>query len=57
MGIIKDKSGIYLTEVEDIKKSCKNRQKKYTKKDPNDSYNCNDVITHLEADILECKVK
>ena len=27
------------------------------KKGPNDSYNCIDVITHLEPDILKCKVK
>ena len=27
------------------------------KKDLNDTYNHNDVITHLEPDILECEVK
>ena len=31
MGSIKDRNGMDLTEVEDIKK-CKNTQKKYTKK-------------------------
>ena len=31
-GTIKDKNSIYLTGAEDIKKSCKNTQKKYTKK-------------------------
>ena len=45
-----------LTEVEDIKK----RWKEYTelfKKDLHDPDNHNGVITHLEPDILECKVK
>ena len=45
-----------LTEAEDIKK----RQKKYTelyKKDLHDPDNHDGVIIHLEADILECKVK
>ena len=35
----------------------KNTQKNYTKKDLNDPHNHNGVITHLEPDILECKVK
>ena len=45
-----------LTEAEDIKK----RWPEYTelyKKDLHDLYNHNGVITHLEPDILECKVK
>ena len=46
-----------LTEAEDIKK----RQQEYTeelyKKDLHDSDNHDGVITHLESDILECKVK
>ena len=46
-----------LTEAEDIKK----RQQEYTeelyKKDLHDPDNHNGVITHLEADILECEVK
>ena len=32
MGLIKDRNGMDLTEAEDIKKSCKNTQKSYTKK-------------------------
>ena len=55
MGTVKDRNGIDLTE--DIKK----RQKEYTeelyKKDLNDSDNQDDVVTHLEADLLECEVK
>ena len=45
-----------LTETEDIKK----RQQEYTelyKKDLHDPHNHDGVITHLEPDILECKVK
>ena len=46
-----------LTEAEDIKK----RQQEYTeelyKKDLHDPDNHDDVITHLEPDILECEVK
>ena len=57
MGTIKDRNGTNLTEAEDIKK----RQQKYIeelyKKDLHDPDNHNGVITHLEPDILECKVK
>ena len=46
-----------LTEAEDIKK----RQQEYTeelyKTDLHDPDNHDDVITHLEPDILECEVK
>ena len=41
----------------DIKKSGKNTQKNYTKKDLHDPDNHDGVITHLEPDILECEVK
>ena len=54
MGTIKDRNGMDLTE-EDIKK-----WQEYTelyKKDLNDPDNQDSVITHLEPDILECKVK
>ena len=57
MGAIKDRNGKDLTEAEDIKK----RWQEYTavlyKKDLHDPDNHNGVITHLEPDILECKVK
>ena len=56
MGSIKDRNGMDLTEAEDIKK----RQQEYTelyKKDLHDPDNHNGVITHLEPDILERKVK
>ena len=54
---INDRNVIGLTEAEDIKK----RQQEYTeelyRKDLYDSDNHDCVITHLEPDILECKVK
>ena len=53
---IKDRNGTDLTEVEDIKK----RQQEYTeryKKDLHNPDNHDDVIIHLEPDILECEVK
>ena len=57
MGSIKDRNGMDLTEAEIIKK----RQQQYTEelyeKDLHDPDNCDGVITHLEQDILECKVK
>ena len=56
MGSIKDRNGMDLTEAEDLKK----RWEEYTelyKKDLHDSINPDDVITHLEPDILECEVK
>ena len=56
MGTIKDRNGMDLTEAEDIKK----RWQEYTelsKKDLHDPGNHDGVITHLEPDILECKVK
>ena len=56
MGTIKDRNGKDLTEAEEIQK----RQQEYTElflKDFNDPDNHDDVITHLEADILECEVK
>jgi len=40
-----------------LRKGGKNTQKNCTKKDLNDPDNYDGVITHLEPDILECKVK
>ena len=56
MSTIKDRNCRDLTEAEDIRK----RWQEYTelyKKDLHDPDNHNDVITHLEPDILECKVE
>ena len=56
--MIKDKYGMDLKEAEDIKM----RWQEYTrriikKKDLQNPDNHDGVITHLEPDILECKVK
>ena len=56
VGTIKDRSGMDLTEAEDIKK----RWQEYTelyKKDLHDPGNYDGMIMHLEPDIVECKVK
>ena len=53
---IKDRNGMDLTEAEDIEK----RWQEYTelyKKELHDPDNHDDVITHLEPDILECELK
>ena len=46
-----------LTEAEDIKKKGKEYTEELYKKDLHDPDNHDGVITHLEADILECEVK
>ena len=56
MGIIKDRNGMDLTEAEDIKRWQKYTEELY-KKDLHDPDNHDDVITHLESDILEGEVK
>ena len=57
MGSIEDRNGVDLTEAEDIKKRRQEYTKELYKKDLYDSDNHDGVITHLEPDILECKVK
>ena len=56
MGSIKDRNGMDLTEAEDIKKRWQEYTEELYKKDLHDPDNHNGMITHLEADILECKV-
>ena len=46
-----------LTEAEGIKKRWQEYTEELYKKDFHDPDNHNDVIIHLEPDILECKVK
>ena len=60
MDTIKDRNGMDLTEAEHLKK----RWQEYTealykkkKKNLNDSDNHDGMITHLEPDILKCKIK
>ena len=57
MGSIQDRNGMDLTEAEDIKKRWQQYTENLYKKDTNDADNHDGVITHLEPDILECKVK
>ena len=57
MGSIKGRNGLDLTEAEDIKKRWQEYTEELYKKDPHDQYNHDGVITHLEPDILDCKVK
>ena len=57
MGSIKDRNGMDLTEAEDIKKRRQEYTEELYKKDLHDPDNHDDVITHLEPDILECEVK
>ena len=55
-GSIKDRNGLDLTEAEDIKKRWQEYMKELYKKYLHDQDNHDDVITHLEPDILECKI-
>ena len=57
MGSIKDRNCMDLTEAEDIKKRGQEYTEDLYKNYLNDPDNYNGVITHLEPDILECKVK
>ena len=57
MGTIKDRNGMDLTEAEDIKKKWQEYTEELYKKDLHDPDNHDGVITHLEPDILEFKVK
>ena len=57
MGTIKDRNGMDLTEVEDIKKGWQEYTEELYKKDLHDPDNHDGVITHLEPDILEWEVK
>ena len=57
MGLIKDRNGMDLTEGEDIKKRWQEYTEELYKKELHDPDNPDGVITHLEPDILECKVK
>jgi len=57
MGTIKDRNVMNLTEAEDIKKRWQDYTEEPYKKDLHDPDNHDGVITHLEPDILEHKVK
>ena len=57
MGSIKDRNGMDLKKAEDTKKRWQEYTEELYKKDLHDPDIHNDVITHLEPDILECEVK
>ena len=57
MSTIKDRTGMDLTEAEDIKKRQQEGTEEQYKKGLNDPDNHDGVVTHLEPDILECEVK
>ena len=57
MGTKSDRNSMDLTEAEDIKKRWQEYTEELYKKDLRDPDNHDGVITHLEPDILECKVK
>ena len=56
-GTIKDRNGMDVTEAEDIKKRWKEYTGELYTNDLHGPDNHDGVITHLEPDILECKVK
>ena len=57
MGTIKDRKTMDLTEAEDIKTRWQEYTEELYKKYLHDPDNHNGVITYLEPDILECKIK
>ena len=57
MDLIKDRNGMDVTEAEDIKKRWQEYTEELYKKGLHGPDNHNGVITHLEPDILGCKVK
>ena len=57
MGSVKDRNGMDLMEAEDIKKWWQEYTEELYKKDLHDPDNHDGMISHLEPDILECKVK
>ena len=57
MILIKDRNGMDITEAGHIKKRWQEYTEELYKKDLHDSDNHNDVIAHLEPDILECEAK
>ena len=57
MGSIKDRNGMDLIEAGDSKKRWQGYTEELHKTDLHDSDNHDNVITHLETDILECETK
>ena len=57
MDTIKDRNGMDIKEAENIKKRWQEYTEKLYKNYLHDADNHDGVITYLEPDILECKVK
>ena len=57
MGTVKNRNSMDLTEAEEIKERWQEYMEELYKKDLHDPDNHDGVITHLEPDILEHKVK
>ena len=57
MDSIKDRNGMDLTEAQDIRKKWQEYTEELYKKDHHDPDNHDGIITHLQPDIQECKVK
>ena len=57
MGTVRDRNSMDPTEAEDIKKRWQEYTEELYKKDLNNPDNHEGVITHLEPDILGCKIK
>ena len=57
MSSIKDRNGMDLTEAEDIKERWQEYTEELYTKDLYNQDNRDGMITHLEPDNLECKVK
>ena len=57
MGTIKDRNGMDLNRSRRYWKGWQEYTEEHSKKDLHDPDNHDGVITHLEPDILECKVK
>ena len=56
-GTMKNRNSMDLIEAESVKKRWQEYTEELYKKDFNDADNHHGVISHLEPDILECKVK
>ena len=57
MCTVKDRNGRDLVDAEEIKKRWKEYTEELYKKDLNEPDYYNDVVSHPEPDILECKVQ
>ena len=56
MGTVKDRNGMDPKEADDTKKRWQEYTEELYKKDLHDADNHDGMVTHLEPDILECKV-